>query len=54
VSEIFINGFKYYGALHLWGHFLNIFLQIPACREAGFAAMLLCFYPKRCKAPQYL
>jgi hypothetical protein len=32
---------KYYGALHLWFCISNAFLQIPACRQAGFAALLL-------------
>jgi hypothetical protein len=38
---IFMVGIKYYGALHLWYFFPDVFLQIPACRQVGFAALLL-------------
>jgi len=36
----FMAGIRYFGALHLYSFFLTIFLQIPACRQAGFAALL--------------
>jgi hypothetical protein len=59
--------YKYFGALHLTLSFWNSFLQIPACRQAGFAALPLqifqcasayslkrnCGY-ERCRAPEYL
>jgi len=39
-------GVRYSGALHLRFCFLNAFLQIPACRQAGYAALPLKISPK--------
>jgi hypothetical protein len=51
---IFIMGIKYCGALHLLLCVSNAFLQIPACRQAGYAALTLNIRTRMCRASNYI